>query len=264
MPRGRLLSSKKKEAYWIGKMQELGRQQALLEGHKRKPIEESAKEHLGKLIDRTGIDQVMDVAAVFAFTYIIKGVIINTESIFNFTFPAPGTTLILPREWWGWIPFAEDIASLFGYKKSTVKMTEADNPFPKFIAQEIPTGTQGTKTIPNPDWIAWNDAPENAGKYQTENPYSKYITVPDTLPPKGEEQTTWILNAKWTDWNTKNVGKYPAALEPHEYKLIDLPDWQITLISFGLAYVIVKHAGALVGLLDKGLVGLCSMLLGIV
>lgn len=40
------------------------------------------------------------------------------------------------------------------------------------------------------------------------------------------------------------------------------PDWFIWLESFTIAYIVVVHAGSLIGLLDKGLGNLTSLMLG--
>jgi len=39
-------------------------------------------------------------------------------------------------------------------------------------------------------------------------------------------------------------------------------DWHLWLISFALAYFLIKHGGALIGLLDKGLHSVVGMFLG--
>jgi hypothetical protein len=43
----------KKTAYWVAKRARAGQLQAELEAHRRKPLEESLKEHIGKALDRT-------------------------------------------------------------------------------------------------------------------------------------------------------------------------------------------------------------------
>lgn len=42
-----------------------------------------------------------------------------------------------------------------------------------------------------------------------------------------------------------------------------VPDYMVWLVSFTLAYIIIKHAGSLVGLLDKGITSVVPMLLGV-
>ena len=46
-------------------------------------------------------------------------------------------------------------------------------------------------------------------------------------------------------------------------QLLALPDWSIWIVSFALAYCIIKFGGQLLGLLDKGLPAVVGMLLGV-
>lgn len=41
-----------------------------------------------------------------------------------------------------------------------------------------------------------------------------------------------------------------------------VPDYMVWLVSFSLAYVIIHHAGSLIGLLDKGIANVVPLLLG--
>jgi len=45
-------------------------------------------------------------------------------------------------------------------------------------------------------------------------------------------------------------------------ELLGLPDWSMWLVSFALAYCLIKYGGQLIGLLDKGLVPVLTLLMG--
>jgi hypothetical protein len=69
MPRGPTLKSAKRKAYWIGKKTQEGIEQGKLEAHKKKPLEESAKEHIGHIIDKTSAKDAIDVAIMAGIAY---------------------------------------------------------------------------------------------------------------------------------------------------------------------------------------------------
>lgn len=58
-----------------------------------------------------------------------------------------------------------------------------------------------------------------------------------------------------TQRNAEDIA-YQSVLEG-----LGITDLQVWLISFALAYIIIKHAGSLIGLLDKGLMTVVSLLL---
>ena len=69
MSRGRQLKTKKADWYWESKMRRKGEIQAELEMHKQKPLGESAREHIGKWLDK--IDP-LEAGAVMGLAMLIK------------------------------------------------------------------------------------------------------------------------------------------------------------------------------------------------
>ena len=60
------------------------------------------------------------------------------------------------------------------------------------------------------------------------------------------------------DWYAQLTGK-----EQKQKNLIEFPDWSVWLVSLSIAYIVIKHGGQLIGLLESGLSSVVPMLLGI-
>jgi hypothetical protein len=69
MSRGRQLKTKKQDWYWQAKMETRGKLQSELEMHKQKPLTESAREYIGKWLDK--IDP-LEAGAVIGLSMLIK------------------------------------------------------------------------------------------------------------------------------------------------------------------------------------------------
>jgi hypothetical protein len=70
----------KKRAYWEAKCAEKGRLQARLEMHKKKPLDESAKEHIGKILDNLHIGEISELIAIIGAANIIFDLIMSVEA----------------------------------------------------------------------------------------------------------------------------------------------------------------------------------------
>jgi hypothetical protein len=68
----------KKKTYWESKKKRLGELQAEREMHRKKPLEESFKEHIGKMIDR--VDPI-ELVAVAGMTVIVHQTVIGAEDL---------------------------------------------------------------------------------------------------------------------------------------------------------------------------------------
>jgi hypothetical protein len=60
------------------------------------------------------------------------------------------------------------------------------------------------------------------------------------------------------DWYAQLTGK-----EQKQKNLIEFPDWSVWLVSLSIAYIVIKHGGQLIGLLEKGLTNVIPLLLGV-
>ena len=156
----------KKTAYWVAKMQEKARLQAQVEMQRKKPLDVSIKEHIGKILDNTKLSDIAEVAAAIGLTPIVKNLIETTASLASKAkslFQAEAAFQMLPFTYFGIDPF-----SLFGVP-----------------GQEKPKKTD--------------------------------ITL---------ELFTWLM-------------------------------------AFSIAYILVRHAGQLIGLLEKGLTSIVPLLMGV-
>ena len=71
---------RKKSMYVEAKARRKGELQAELEFHRRKPLEQSMKEHIGKLIDNFRLDP-LEIAAVGGMTFVIHEFIMKTPEL---------------------------------------------------------------------------------------------------------------------------------------------------------------------------------------
>jgi hypothetical protein len=83
----------KKRTYVEAKAAEKGKLQAQLEMHRKKPLEESFKEHVGKIIDR--IDP-FEAVAILGVTVIVHDVIKETPNLLDRVSKGPA-----PEDFWG-------------------------------------------------------------------------------------------------------------------------------------------------------------------
>lgn len=148
----------KKRCYAEAKATRKGQLQAELEFHKKKPLEESAKEHIGKMIDRV---EPFEVMAIIGTTIIVRGIISSTPALM-----------------------------------------------------------EKVKILQHPEFLLMGGIGVLA---------AQYLPLPE--------------------------GKLKEIVE-------ETPDWFIWLESFAIAYIVVKHGGQLIGLLDKGLSSVVPLLLG--
>lgn len=66
MARGRLLKSKVREAKAVAKATAEGTAEGQVAGHKKKPLQESLREHIGKILDTDGIDAILYAGLAYA------------------------------------------------------------------------------------------------------------------------------------------------------------------------------------------------------
>jgi hypothetical protein len=170
----------KKKVYVEEKARTKARLQAELEMHRKKPLEESTKEHIGKIIDNTKVLEIAEMVAVAGMTFVVHDVILGTEELLQ-------------------------------------KVGENYNTFSK--AYTTLTG----------------------------NPSAGQILAGFSIP------TETLLALVGV-----NLTKDKTTAAPDMNLQVFM--W---LISFSLAYVIVKHAGQLLGLLDKGMGDILGLLLGV-
>lgn len=64
----------------LAEAEELGKLRAQLKAHQKKPLEESAREHIGHLIDNLQIDP-MEIVSVIGTTALVHAIIINSEEL---------------------------------------------------------------------------------------------------------------------------------------------------------------------------------------
>lgn len=81
MGRGPSLKSQRKRAHDLAFAEEKGRLDAQLKAHQKKPLEESFKEHLGKLIDTLDTEDIIKIIGVGSIAYIIQPIVKNLPSI---------------------------------------------------------------------------------------------------------------------------------------------------------------------------------------
>lgn len=154
----------KKREYFLAKAREKGRIQAQLEMHRKKPLEESAKEHIGHILDNVQIDP-LKLLAIGGATIFIHNYISSNPGLLQAIMTIPEAASLTAESIAEWATF----------------------PFGMIFMQ----------------------APKPTGKFQ--------------LPP----------------------------------------DWMVWLGSFFIAYILINHAGQLIGLLDKGLGSIIPLILGI-
>ena len=70
-----------KKSYKEAKAAEKGRLQAAAEAHRKKSLEESAKEHIGKIIDNTKVSDIAEIMAAIGLTPMVEQVIKNAPNI---------------------------------------------------------------------------------------------------------------------------------------------------------------------------------------
>jgi len=102
MARGRLLKTKRKEAYQLGKASEKGKLQAQREHQRKKHLLDSLKEHIGKAIDKADLPKM---GAVIGMTVIIKQIIEASEELMKATLKMAGGAQFALL-----FPFARDMA----------------------------------------------------------------------------------------------------------------------------------------------------------
>jgi hypothetical protein len=68
----------------------------------------------------------------------------------------------------------------------------------------------------------------------------------------------WVIPPESVPWLGKKLVPEAKTLES-----LGVEEWQIWVISFTLAYIIIKHSGQLIGLMEKGLGSVVPMLLGV-
>jgi len=171
----------KKKVYVEEKARTKARIQAELEMHRKKPLDESTKEHIGKIIDNTKILEIAEGVAVFGMTFVIHDVILSTEAL-------------LQKVGANYNAFAKAYTTLTGNPQAS--------------------GILASFSIPTETLLA---------------------LLGVTLTQKGQTPTAPDMNLQVFMW----------------------------LISFSLAYIIVKHAGQLIGLLDKGMGDVLGLLMGV-
>lgn len=155
--RGKMARPAKKRAYWEAKKKRAGELQAEVEAQRRKPLDVSAKEHIGKILDNLKIDPI-ETLAILGMTITVYNIITGTERLMN------------------WVT-----------------------------------------NLPNP--------------------------MPSQFPQAASAAASQVLGTQTNKFIIPN-------------------DWNVWLISLSLAYIIVRHAGQLIGLLEKGLSTVIPFLLG--
>lgn len=155
----------RRTAYVVAKAQEKARLQAQREDHRKKTLEESAKAHIGKIIDNTKITDIADIVAAIGLTPFVKKIVDTIPDAVNI--------------------WTRSVGYVAAFEALPVSML---------------TG-----------WF-----------------------------PFGQPQSTVEKSKDGLDTNVLG--------------------W---ITSFSIAYIIVRHAGQLFGLLEKGLASIVPMLLGV-
>jgi hypothetical protein len=174
----------RKKSYAEAKAAERGRIQARVEAERKKPLDVSLREHIGKVIDNTNITDIVEVIAAVGLTPVIYNVILSEQKLFDQVKLIIGMPIALAS---GNIPaYVTDVIGLvFGA-------------------------------------LSWLGVP-----------YKEKPIKPGETP----------------------------AVTPKVPAEVNYMTW---LVSFSIAYIIIKNAGQLIGLLDKGLEKVVPLLLGVV
>lgn len=80
LARGRLLKTKVKEAKKIAEATEIGKESGKQKAHKKKNLEYSLREHIGKFIDRI---EPIEFIGLLSTTWVIHGIILTTAELYE-------------------------------------------------------------------------------------------------------------------------------------------------------------------------------------
>jgi hypothetical protein len=186
----------RKTAYVVAKAQRKGTLQAELEMHRKKPLLESTKEHIGHILDNTKIMDLAELAAALGITFVVHDLIIGTDVLIQ---------------------------------KVAKNYNSMTNVFSDLTGVPVIGGILGELSIPTDTILTLLGV--NLSVAPPKRP--GYVQVPEKAPETSAEPDTQFQIFTW-------------------------------LISFSLAYIIVRHAGQLIGLLDKGIGSVLGLLMGAV
>jgi len=81
LARGRLLKTKRREAYHLAKAEEKGKERARIEAIRKKPLDVSIREHFEKFIDKLDSDQAIKIVSWVGLAYILKPILDTIEVV---------------------------------------------------------------------------------------------------------------------------------------------------------------------------------------
>jgi hypothetical protein len=252
-----------------------GELRARLKMHQKKPFDESLKEHIGHILDNATISEIAELTAVLGVTFTVHQIIVSTKNLLDKAMQiitAPNTIVeqavsgntygvinVYLQALHDWLPFiGQYVPTTIGqgpsgvlYDVTYTSMPSGTQGSEKNVSQERINQIKGasgacpygftyanTSLLPTfPNWVCQDNTDANHMVTPNKNWYTDVSVVQSPPNPSGQTGT--------------NINTFQA----------DLMLW---LLSFGVAWCIVKYGGQLLGLVGSGLEKIVPFLLGVV